>query len=67
MRVRIFALELALHTLVSAAAIILTGFGLDRLHIPPRTLATGLGAFFLLPAGVWAVALAMGARRRPST
>ena len=66
-RGRIFALELALHTFVSAAAIILTGIGLDRLHIPPRTLATGLGAFFLLPAGVWAIALGMGARRRPST
>lgn len=56
-RGRIFALELALHTFMSAAAILLTGIGLDRLHLPPRTLATGLGAFFLLPAIGWAVAL----------
>ena len=61
-RGRIFALELALHTFVSATAILLTGIGLDRLHLPPRTLATGLGAFFLLPALAWAVALA--ARRK---
>jgi len=56
-RGRIFALELAVHTFVSAAAILLTGIGLDRLHIAPRTLAAGLGAFFLLPAAVWAIAL----------
>lgn len=61
-RGRIFALELALHTLVSAAAILLTGIGLDRLHIPPRTLATVLAACFLVPAVIWAVALA-GQRR----
>jgi hypothetical protein len=62
-RGRIFALELALHTFVAAAAILLTGIGLDRLQIAPRTLATGLGAFFLLPAAAWAVAL-MAERRR---
>jgi MFS family permease len=56
-RGRIFALELALHTFVSAAAILLTGLGLDRLHIAPRVLATGLGAFFLIPAAVWGVAI----------
>ena len=61
-RGRIFALELAVHTFVSAAAILLTGIGLDRLHIPPRTLATGLAAFFLLPAAAWGVALV--AKRR---
>jgi MFS family permease len=61
-RGRIFALELAMHTFMSAAAILLTGIGLDRLHIPPRTLAAGLGAFFLLPAAAWTVALA--ARRK---
>lgn len=55
-RGRIFALELALHTFVSAAAILLTGYGLDTLHIAPRTLATALGAFFLIPAIVWALA-----------
>lgn len=55
-RGRIFALELALHTFMSAAAILLTGYGLDQLAIAPRTLATGLGAFFLLPAVVWAFA-----------
>ncbi len=62
-RGRIFALELALHTLVSATAILLTGIALDRLHIPPRTLATGLGAFFLLPAIVWGIALMRGRGR----
>jgi MFS family permease len=56
-RGRIFALELALHTFVSAAAILLTGIGLDRLNLPPRTLATGIGAFFLLPAIGWGAAL----------
>ncbi|AMY12747.1 Putative bacilysin exporter BacE [Luteitalea pratensis] len=61
-RGRIFALELALHTFMSAAAILLTGIGLDRLHIPPRTLATGLGAFFLFPAVAWGVALTMKRR-----
>ena len=55
-RGRIFALELSLHTLVSATAILLTGHGLDTLHLPPRTLATALGAFFLLPALVWMIA-----------
>jgi hypothetical protein len=68
-RGRIFALELALHTLVSATAILLTGIGLDRLHIPPRTLATTLAVFFLVPAVAWAVAL-MAERRgtsRPPT
>lgn len=63
-RGRIFALELAVHTFVSAVAILLTGIGLDRLHIPPRTLATALGAFFLLPAIAWAVMLAMSKRPR---
>ncbi len=62
-RGRIFALELALHTLVAAAAILLTGLGLDRLQIAPRTLATGIGAFFLLPALAWGLAL-MAERRR---
>ena len=62
-RGRIFALELALHTFMSASAILLTGYGLDTRHIPPRTLATALGAFFLLPALVWSVA---DRSRRPS-
>ena len=56
-RGRIFALELALHTFVSASAILLTGAGLDRLHVPPRSLATWLGAFFFVPAAAWAVAV----------
>ncbi|MGI8671703.1 MAG: MFS transporter [Luteitalea sp.] len=60
-RGRFFALELALHTFVSAAAILLTGAGLDRVQIAPRTLALTLGAFFLLPAAAWTVAL----RRAP--
>ena len=58
MRGRIFALELACYTFVSSAAILLTGIGLDRLGIPPRTLAIALGACFLVPAAVWALALA---------
>ena len=62
-RGRIFALELALHTFMSATAILLTGIGLDRLHIPPRTLATALGAFFLLPAVAWGVALRLDRQR----
>lgn len=54
-RGRIFALELALHTFVAAAAILLIGVGLDHLHIGPRTLALGLGAFFLIPAAAWGI------------
>jgi MFS family permease len=63
-RGRIFALELALHTFVSAAAILLTGIGLDRLMVPPRTLAMWLGAFFFIPAGAWAIVLGVGRTRR---
>jgi hypothetical protein len=61
-RGRIFAIELALHTFVSAAAILLTGYGLDTLHIAPRTLATWIGAFFLAPAAAWAASLAASKR-----
>jgi MFS family permease len=66
-RGRIFALELALHTFISASAILLTGIALDRLGVAPRTLAFGLGAFFLLPAAAWAVVLLAGRRRGAPT
>jgi len=66
-RGRIFALELALHTFVSASAILLTGAGLDRLHVPPRTLATWLGAFFFIPAVAWAIAVLLERSRSART
>ena len=52
-RGRIFALDFALLTLVSAASSYATALALDRLGIGPRTLALCLGILFLVPAAAW--------------
>ena len=52
-RGRVFAIELALLTLTMAASNYLTGELLDRFGYSPRTVTTGIGIFFLLPAIVW--------------
>ncbi len=52
-RGRVFAAELALLTLTMAASNYATGELLDRFGLSPRTVAIGLGSFFLLPGIVW--------------
>ncbi len=54
-RGRVFAAELALLTLTMAASNYLTGEMLDRFGWSPRTVAVGLGSFFLLPGLAWFV------------
>src|SRR3954471_4960439 len=57
-RGRVFAAELALVTLTSSISSYATGFALDRIHWPPRTLAFALGALFLAPGVLWMIMLA---------
>lgn len=52
-RGRVFAAELALLTLTMAASNYATGEMLDRFGLSPRTVAIGLGSFFLVPGIVW--------------
>ena len=52
-RGRVFALDFALLTLVSAASSYLTAAVLDRLGVGPRTMAVWLGLAFLVPAIAW--------------
>jgi MFS family permease len=52
-RGRVFAAELALLTLTMAVSNYATGELLDRYGLSPRTLAIGIGAFFLLPGLAW--------------
>jgi MFS family permease len=54
-RGRVFAAELALLTLTMAASNYLTGELLDRFGLSPRTVAIGIGAFFLIPGVTWFV------------
>src|SRR4030095_2250500 len=54
-RGRVFAAELALLTLTMAASNYVTGELLDRFVLSHRTVAVGIGAFFLLPGLVWFV------------
>ena len=54
-RGRVFAAELALLTLTMAVSNFATGELLDRLRLSPRTVAVGIGAFFLLPGLAWFV------------
>jgi MFS family permease len=61
-RGRVFAIEFALLTLVSGTMSYATAFGLDHLHVPPRTLGGVLGSAFFVPGLVW---LASG-RSRPA-
>lgn len=57
MRGRVFAADMALCTAAMIASIGVTGAGLDRLGLSPRTLMAGLAAVMLLPALAW---MAMG-------
>lgn len=52
-RGRVFAAELALLTLTMAASNYVTGELLDRFGLSARTVAIGIGAFFLLPGVAW--------------
>lgn len=52
-RGRVFAMDLALLTAVASLASYTTGLGLDRVGIPPRTMAVIIGGLFLAPAMVW--------------
>jgi len=52
-RGRVFAAELALLTLTMAISNYATGELLDRFGLSPRTLAVGIGAFFLIPGIAW--------------
>ena len=54
-RGRVFAAELALLTLTMAASNYVTGELMDRFGWSPRTVAIGLGSFFILPGVVWFV------------
>ncbi len=52
-RGRVFAAELAFLTLTMAVSNYATGELLDRFRLSPRTVAVGIGAFFLLPGIAW--------------
>ena len=52
-RGRIFAIDFALLTLVSAASSYATALAIDRLSVGPRAMAVCLGAMFLAPALAW--------------
>jgi MFS family permease len=52
-RGRVFAAELALLTLTMAISNYVTGELLDRFGFSPRSVAVGIGSFFLLPGVVW--------------
>lgn len=52
-RGRVFAVELALMTVVASTATYLTAYALDGLSIAPQTMAMVLGLAFVLPGGSW--------------
>jgi len=52
-RGRVFAVELALVTLVTSASSYWTGYELDRAGRSPRTLSFVLGAMFCVPGALW--------------
>jgi hypothetical protein len=54
-RGRVFAAELALLTLTMAISNYATGELLDRFGLSARTVAIGIGAFFVLPGVAWFV------------
>jgi MFS family permease len=61
-RGRVFAIEFAILTLVSATTSYLTAFGLDHGHVGPRLMAACLGTLFFVPAAAWWLA---GRGRKP--
>jgi MFS family permease len=52
-RGRIFAIDFALLTLVSAGSSYATALALDQFGVAPRAMAVVLGALFLVPAAAW--------------
>ena len=61
-RGRVFAIELALMTIMTSAASYLTAFGLDHLHLSPRVLSFAIGTLYCVPGLTW---LSLTARKRP--
>ncbi len=55
LRGRVFGIDFALMTLVTATMSYATGWALDALGFAPRTLAMALGSLFFLPAAVWSL------------
>jgi len=55
-RGRVFAIEFALLTLVSATMSYTTAFALDHLHVAPRVMGVILGAAFFVPGLAWLLA-----------
>ncbi len=52
-RGRVFAIEFALLTLAIAVSNYFTGYGLDVLRLDPRTVASLLGVYFIVPGLMW--------------
>ena len=57
-RGRVFAVELAMVTLMSSLSSYSTGYGLDRAEWSPERMAFVLGWLFCLPGGLWLLATA---------
>jgi hypothetical protein len=55
LRGRVFGLDFALMTLVTATTSYATGWALDVLGYNPRSLAVLLGSLFFIPAAFWAL------------
>jgi MFS family permease len=64
-RGRVFSLEFALHTLVSASSSYGMAVAIDRFGLAPRRLTIGLALCFLLPAAAWAASNMRGRPGRP--
>jgi MFS family permease len=62
-RGRVFAIEFALLTFVSATMSYVTAFALDHGHAGPRLMAGILGAVFFVPAAAWILAGRRNGRR----
>lgn len=63
LRGRVFAMEFALLTSVSATTSYATAFALDHGHVGPRTMAGVLGSVFFVPAAAWILACRRDSRR----
>lgn len=64
LRGRIFAVELAVVTIVASSATYLTAYGLDEIAIPAQSMAILIGVAFVAPGIVW-LYLAAHWRRSP--
>jgi len=65
-RGRVFAVELALVTLVTSASGYWTGYELDRVGRSPRMLSFVLGALFCVPGALWLVIQTRWREREPA-